>query len=153
MINELGTVPWETHQLLSMATRLVERRWDQLLAPLGLTHATALTLKAIAAGGPLNQEHLAGMLRSQAQTVGRILSGLDRTGLVRRTRNPDDLRSFDIHLTDAGRGALSAACRAEEDLFPSPMSENPDLDRELARVLYILSTDTDNPPRWRNSLQ
>ena len=135
-----GAVPWETHQLLSLATRLVERRWDQSLAALGLTHTAALTLKAIAANtGPVNQERLAGQLRIQAQTLGRVMAGLDRTGLVHRSRNAADQRSLDVQLTTAGRDALNAARRAEQDMLPTPLHRNPALDRELAKIITFLS--------------
>lgn len=67
------------------------------------------------------------------------MASLDRTGLVHRSRNAADQRSLDVQLTTAGRDALNAARRAEQDMLPTPLHRNPALDRELAKIITFLS--------------
>lgn len=107
-----------SYRLLSMAARIVQRRQDDALAPLGLTRAAVIALEALAPG-PLNQEQLAAQVHVQSQTVGRVVARLEGQGLLKRTRNPTDRRQFQVELTDEGRAALAAARRAEIDAFPS----------------------------------
>lgn len=106
-----------SYRLLSMAARIVQRRQDDALAPLGLTRAAVIALEALASG-PLNQEQLAERVHVQSQTVGRVVARLESGGLLKRTRNPADRRQFQVELTDAGKAALAAARRAEVDAFP-----------------------------------
>lgn len=108
----------DSYRLLSLAARVVQRRQDDALAPLGLTHAAVIALEALAAG-PLNQEQLAELVHVQSQTVGRVVARLDGEGLLTRTRNPADRRQFQVELTDAGKAALAAARRMEAEAFPS----------------------------------
>ncbi|SDL98174.1 DNA-binding transcriptional regulator, MarR family [Arthrobacter sp. ov407] len=98
--------------LLTTAARLVQRRHDDALAPLGLTRAAVIALKAVAPR-PLNQEQLAAKVHVQSQTLGRVLTRLEAGGLVSRTRNPQDRRQFHVEITEAGESALGAAREAE----------------------------------------
>ncbi|MDF9752553.1 MarR family transcriptional regulator [Arthrobacter sp. ES3-54] len=98
--------------LLTTAARLVQRRWDEALAPLGLTRAAVIALKGVAPR-PMNQEQLAAVVHVQSQTLGRVLARLEAGGLVTRKRNPQDRRQFHVEITDAGKAALGAAREAE----------------------------------------
>ena len=98
--------------LLTTAARLVQRRLDDALAPLGLTRAAVIALKA-ASPRPMNQEQLAAKVHVQSQTLGRVLTRLEAGGLVTRKRNPHDRRQFQVEVTDAGEAALNAAREAE----------------------------------------
>ena len=109
-----------SYRLLITAARLVQRRQDEALAPLGLTRAAVIALEA-AAPGPLNQEQLAAKVHVQSQTIGQVLTRLESQGLLKRTRNPSDRRQFQVKLTIAGKVALDAARRAEIDAFPTGM--------------------------------
>jgi MarR family transcriptional regulator, organic hydroperoxide resistance regulator len=64
------------HQLLSMAARLIQRRQDQALADLGLTHAAVIALQGLMSG-PLNQEQLAEEIHVRSQSLGRVLARLE----------------------------------------------------------------------------
>lgn len=108
----------DSYRLLSLAARLVQRRQDDALAPLGLTHAAVIALEALAPG-PLNQEQLAELVHVQSQTIGRVVARLDSEGFLKRTRNPADRRQFQVELTDAGKAALAAARRMEAEAFPA----------------------------------
>lgn len=138
-----GGDPWATLHLLSMAARLVERRWDNALAGLGLTHAAVLALRGIAAG-PLNQERLAAAVRIQAQTLGRVLTRLEQDGLVTRVRAPGNRRSINVTITDAGRSALDRAHQAERNILPADMEQASALHRELRRIVSAFPSSGEN---------
>lgn len=134
MIRNQDANTWSTHQLLSMAARLVERRQDRALAALGLTHAAVIALQCLE-GGPLNQERLAAQIKVQSQSLGKVLARLEAGGLVTRSRSPVDRRSIDVAITEAGRRALEAARQAERDALPPGISRRRSLHDELARVI------------------
>ncbi|WP_395402249.1 MarR family winged helix-turn-helix transcriptional regulator [Arthrobacter sp. UC242_113] len=125
---------WGPHQLLSMAARLVQRRQDQALAELGLTHAAVIALQGLLAG-PLNQEQLASDIKVRSQSIGRVLSRLEEAGLVSRESSSLDRRHNEVSITEAGRQALEAARKAEQDALPPDVVEGTVLGRELARVI------------------
>lgn len=125
---------WGPHQLLSMAARLVQRRQDQALAELGLTHAAVIALQGLL-GGPLNQEQLAADIKVRSQSIGRVLSRLEGAGLVARASSSLDRRHNNVSITDAGRSALEAARKAEQEALPPDVVGGTVLGRELARVI------------------
>lgn len=125
---------WGPHQLLSMAARLVQRRQDQALAELGLTHAAVIALQGLL-DGPLNQEELAADIKVRSQSIGRVLSRLEGAGLVVRESSSLDRRHNQVSITEAGRQALQAARKAEQDALPPDVVEGTVLGRELARVI------------------
>ena len=132
---------WDSYRLLTTAARLIQRRQDNALAPLGLTRAAVIALEGIAPH-PLNQEQLAAKVQVQSQTLGRVLARLEGEGLVTRTRSLADRRQFEVKLTPAGKAALAAARKAERDALP------PDIDLpgwetlhgQLARFVAALQT-------------
>lgn len=136
------------YQLLSQAARLVQRRHNEVLAPLGLTWAAALAMEGLAPG-PLNQEQLATAVHAKSQTLGKILTRLQSAGLVSRTRDHRDRRQLVIGLTDAGRTALTAVHHAHHHAFPSALDPRgwKILREELARFVDCLQgQDREGPP-------
>ncbi|WP_353711556.1 MarR family transcriptional regulator [Arthrobacter sp. K5] len=125
---------WGPHQLLSMAARLVQRRQDQALAELGLTHAAVIALQGLT-DGPLNQEQLAADIKVRSQSLGRVLARLEGAGLVARESSSLDRRHNQVSITEDGRKALEAARKAEQDALPPDVVEGTVLGRELARVI------------------
>jgi DNA-binding MarR family transcriptional regulator len=65
-------------------------------------------LTALAKTGPVSQQRLADLLRVNRTMMVRIVDGLERRGLVERRREPDDRRSYALHLTPAGHEARAA---------------------------------------------
>ncbi|MET3935568.1 MarR family winged helix-turn-helix transcriptional regulator [Arthrobacter sp. OAP107] len=125
---------WGPHQLLSMAARLVQRRQDQALAELGLTHAAVIALQGLL-DGPLNQEELAADIKVRSQSIGRVLTRLEAAGLVARESSSLDRRHNEVSITEAGRQALEAARKAEQAALPPDVVQGTVLGRELARVI------------------
>ncbi|GAA1793320.1 hypothetical protein GCM10009712_45280 [Pseudarthrobacter sulfonivorans] len=145
------------YRLLILAARLLQRRQDEVLAPLGLTRAAAIAMGGLA-NGPLNQEQLASAIHVKSQTIGRVLERLDSAGLVTRTRHPRDRRQFTIGLTEAGRTLLQSARDAQANAFPADAQGWRKLRRELTRFVESLqnpasaeSHSTSTMPRqWIN---
>lgn len=128
-----------SYRLLATAARLVQRRQDESLAPLGLTRAAVIALEAVAPR-PLNQEQLAAKVHVQSQTLGRVLARLESQGLVTRTRSETDRRQLQVELTETGKGALDAAREAENNAFPAAMDVEgwEILQQQLARFVDAL---------------
>jgi DNA-binding MarR family transcriptional regulator len=57
--------------------------------------------------GPVSQQQLAELLGVHRTMMVGIIDALERDGLVARTRNPDDRRSYALELTRAGEQALA----------------------------------------------
>lgn len=134
MVPNADAEQWGPHQLLSMAARLIQRRQDQALADLGLTHAAVIALQGLTSG-PLNQEQLAEEIHVRSQSLGRVLARLEEAGFVTRKSSSLDRRSNDVSITEAGLRALAAARKVEKETLPPDIVEGTVLSRELARVI------------------
>ncbi|VXB19685.1 DNA-binding transcriptional regulator, MarR family [Arthrobacter sp. 9AX] len=143
MTSNLDPDARNSYRLITVAARLVQRRQDDALAPLGLTRAAVIALEGLTAG-PLNQEQLAEVVRVQSQTLGRVLTRLEGSGHISRTRHSTDRRQFKVELTEAGRAALEAAKQAEVDAYPN----DPDiswkiLQDELTKFIWAVPPGRD----------
>jgi DNA-binding MarR family transcriptional regulator len=87
---------------LSRTARLVEQRT-------GMSNAQVFLLQQIAAESDLSVNELAARAMTHQSTASVVLSRLERRGLVRRVRSPDDARSVVLRLTPAGRRVLRRA--------------------------------------------
>lgn len=72
----------------------------------GLTAARASALSVLAFGGPQRPGDLARRERVSAPTMTRIVDGMVRDGLVRRTPSPDDRRAIVLAATRRGRSLI-----------------------------------------------
>lgn len=134
------------YRLLVLAARLLQRRQDEVLAPLGLTRAAAIAMGGLV-NGPLNQEQLASAIHVKSQTIGRVLERLQNAGLVSRTRHPRDRRQFIIGLTDEGRALLQSARDAQAAAFPADAKGWLKLRTELTRFVDSLQNPVSAEPR------
>ena len=128
MTSNLDPDARSSYRLITLAARLIQRRQDDALAPLGLTRAAVIALEGLM-GGPLNQEQLADAIRVQSQTLGRVLTRLETNGLITRTRRTSDRRQLKVELTDAGVAAVEAARQAEVNAYP----DDPDIGWNVLR--------------------
>jgi len=117
-----------------MAARVVERRKDQALAALGLTHAAVIALQGLAPG-PLNQEQLARRIAVKSQSLGKVLGRLEESGLVSRTKDRHDRRQFSVALTPSGAAALATAEQIESHALPENLEGWTTLQDDLLRIL------------------
>ena len=71
----------------------------------GLTAPRLSALSVLVFGGPRTVGELARAEQVRAPTISRLVAGLERDGLVRRERDPDDARVQRIRATRAGEAA------------------------------------------------
>ncbi|MDJ0355612.1 MarR family transcriptional regulator [Paenarthrobacter sp. PH39-S1] len=118
---------------------------NQALAPLKLTMSSFTALMSLAAAGPISQAALAGSLRIRAQTVGKILRGLESDGLITRNRGISDQRSTTVALTDAGRELLQSAQDAVKGLSLENYDRSADLRLRLTTLIEAIPTMATTP--------
>ena len=108
---------WPTGRLLSTAARLIERRWNDALAEIGLSHAGLIVLHLLEEG-PLTTGDLARRARVQAQTMTRTVEHLERDGCVRRVADRSDRRRRVVERTPEGERRFASVWGIEARLFP-----------------------------------
>ena len=79
---------------------------------------------ALLTTGPISQQQLAEQMRVNRSLVVLIVDALERRGWVERRRDPDDRRSYRLHVTPAGKAAV-------EEMAPRIRAAN----REMAAHL------------------
>ncbi len=110
-----------------------------LLAEVGLHVGQEMVLIELWEQDGLRGGELAGRLGVEPPTVTKMLGRLEGCGLVERRRDPEDARSFRVHLTGEGRsleGPVTRCWERVEDRAFAGMSlgERRDLHRLLAKV-------------------
>src|ERR1700722_8149996 len=75
------------------AAKIAER-----LAPMNYTPAHAGILRILGKRGPLTQQALAGILDMFASRLVALVDQLESRGLIERRDNPEDRRSYALHL-------------------------------------------------------
>ncbi len=105
---------WPTGRLLAVAARVLEHRFDAILAERGLSHAGLIALHHLV-GAPYAQRPLAALCRVTEQTMSRTLDRLRREGYVLTRPDDRDRRRMVVEITDAGRAEVDAARRAERE--------------------------------------
>jgi DNA-binding MarR family transcriptional regulator len=92
--------------LLSQVGAHSSARFAERLEPLGLKTAHAGILRVIKQTDGLSQQALGERLGMFPSRLVAVLDELEQLGLVERRDSPTDRRSYALHLTEAGRGAL-----------------------------------------------
>lgn len=91
------------------AARLLARRFDDALRPLGLTNGQFSLMMALNRPEPPTIGSVAGLLAMNRTTLTAGLKPLDRRGLVCVSADPADRRSRRLSLTDEGHAVLANA--------------------------------------------
>ena len=94
---------------------------DRALKDLGLTHVDYLVLASLSeftrSGAQPNQRELADFAGLEVMYVSKLVRGLERSGLLRRTDHPDDPRAFQLELTARGASLVAQAATVMRKLF------------------------------------
>lgn len=109
----------------------------------GLTLAQYYLLEQLQGGAALPISQLADAAGITPPTATRLVDGLERTGLLQRTRSDTDRRSVLVSLTDSGQDALERKARKLTDrrmtiykrLKPEERQQSEQLLRHLAEVI------------------
>jgi DNA-binding MarR family transcriptional regulator len=91
------------------AARMVARRFDEALRPLGLTNGQFSLLTSLNRPQPARLGPVASLLAMDRTTLTAALKPLARRGLVRVARDATDRRSRVLTLTPAGKRLLARA--------------------------------------------
>jgi DNA-binding MarR family transcriptional regulator len=91
------------------AARVLARRFDEALRPLGLTNGQFSLLNALNRPTPTRMASITTLLAMDRTTLTAALKPLERRGLIEVTGDPDDGRSKLFALTRAGRILLARA--------------------------------------------
>ncbi|HKT17027.1 MAG TPA: MarR family transcriptional regulator [Stellaceae bacterium] len=94
---------------LQRAARVVARRFDEAFRPLGLTNNQFSLLMSLNRPEPARMSEVTAALAVDRTTLTANLKPLQRRGLVKIARDPDDKRSRRLSLTPAGHALLIAA--------------------------------------------
>jgi len=97
---------------LARTAKLLSRAFEQELALAGGSLPTWLILLSLKSRSWRTQRELAEALGIEGPTLTHHLTGLERAGLVRRTRDPDNRRVQRVDLTEAGDAAFHRLRRA-----------------------------------------
>ncbi|GGV02662.1 MarR family transcriptional regulator [Streptomyces litmocidini] len=122
---------------------------DRALAPLGMTHAQYAVMASLhgmaRSGQRPSQRQLADHTGLEALYVSKLARALETSGLVARTRDPDDPRAMRLELTEQGRDVTGRAIEVIQSLLdqllePLGGQHGPRADRftrELATLLDV----------------
>ena len=88
--------------LVTRTAKALSRAFDDALAAVGGSTSTWLVLLALKTGGHRTQGELAEAIGVRQPTITHHLDGMERSGLVRREREPDNRRVQRVTLTEAG---------------------------------------------------
>lgn len=145
------TVEAITHRL-SDVKRLLDKAAAANLARAELTHEEFKVLLALH-GGMRSHGALSRELMVSTGAMTNRLDKLERGGLVRRERDPDDRRGVLLALTDDGRDRLTTAVDLasadERDLLGAlNVSERDQLNKLLAKLLVGLQSELGPAPKY-----
>ncbi len=92
----METFPFE----IGETAHALRKAFDRIAVGLGVTRAQWKVLFRLTRQPGLRQVELADMLDIEPITLCRIVDRLEESGLVERTRDPDDRRAWRLHVTE-----------------------------------------------------
>jgi DNA-binding MarR family transcriptional regulator len=105
----------------------------------GLSPATTAALATINRSGPLTPSELAELERVKRPTMTRTLVCLERAGLIERTADPADGRSFLVAINDAGCERLTRLRRRKSAYLARRLRKlDPEEVETLSRAAELL---------------
>ena len=107
-------------QLLVVAAGAAQALATERLEPLGLSPRAWGVISTLVESGPQTQIELATATATDRTAMVYLLDELESRGLVERMPNPDDRRSYLIHLTAQGRKTQRKAAAGLANQADSP---------------------------------
>lgn len=101
---------------LMRATESINNRLNRHLAEVDLTVSQFGALEALYHLGPLNQRAIAEKLLKSGGNITMVIDNLEKSGYVKRKKDPQDRRAVLIHLTKKGDEFIS-------DFFPKHLDK------------------------------
>lgn len=122
---------------VARTAKAVSRAFDEALVEAGGSLPTWLILVALKSRTWATQRELARALGIEGPTLTHHLHGLERAGLVTRTRDPGNRRVHRVELTEAGEAAFQRLRRAAVRFDHRLRSGLADRDVETLRGLLV----------------
>jgi DNA-binding MarR family transcriptional regulator len=94
--------------LMAQAKNAISYEVEQEVAALDITHAQATCLMMLATGRARTVTDLGRMLNSDMGSITRLLSRMEKRGLIERHRSDADRRIVDLSITPAGQAVADA---------------------------------------------
>jgi DNA-binding MarR family transcriptional regulator len=88
--------------LIRDAHRAMQRHLEETITQQGVSRGQWYFLRVLWEGDGLTQRELSARVGMMEPTTVVALNGMEKTGLIRRERNPEDRRKIHIFLTDKG---------------------------------------------------
>jgi DNA-binding MarR family transcriptional regulator len=138
------TVSWQVTKLAKAHRALV----GDALAELGLHLGQDLLLEQLWRQDGLSQSSLVARLGVEPPTVTKMLQRLERAGLLRRERDPDNHRLWRVYLTERGRGLQRPVRDLRRQVERRLLTGLSDQDRERLVALLARVTANLHEPRY-----
>lgn len=125
---------------LTYTSRLNERRFETMIAPLGLTRLAWCVLCAVEYEGLTRPSEVAAFIGVDRTALSRIIRRMEAAGHLARALDVEDGRGRRLGITEAGRRALeraTVAARVNAARFAARMTEEERavVERVLARIM------------------
>lgn len=105
----------------------------------GMTATAVSALATINRSGPLTPSEIADIERVKRPSMTRTLGYLEREGLIERTQDPTDGRSFLVAINDAGRERMARLRRRKNAYLARRLRDlDPEEVETLARAAELL---------------
>lgn len=101
---------------ISILYRQAQKFINRKMQPYGLTSSDHAFLLNISKNPGINQRTLAQFLAIDEAVVTRVIKRLEDTSFISRQKDPQDMRSFSLYLTDRGKGIIPALTDTFHDL-------------------------------------
>lgn len=126
-LNKFQGLPWNVPGFdvwLSIARtyQLCERAISQRVAPLGISLAQHDVLANVMHAPGLTQQEIADRLLVARSNVSMLLSSMEKSGLLERTKDETDRRIRRIFLTPRGRKIAEASLAAQTEVVDKMIS-------------------------------
>jgi DNA-binding MarR family transcriptional regulator len=123
--------------------RAVRRRLTESLDELGVTLPEYTALSVLRRGGGLSNAQLSRRVLITPQSAIKVISTLERKGLIERQPDPDHGRILRTAITEEGHGVLKACDRIADEIEAGMLEglsreEREQLDRALRNCLQGL---------------
>jgi MarR family transcriptional regulator for hemolysin len=135
---------------INHASRLIMRRFEERLRPLGFGMAYLPVAIALEEHGPLQQKDLLGYARVEQPTMAALLARMERDRLIARKSDPTDARARLVALTPRAKSVLASVKEAMAAVVEEAMVGISEADRNvlvsgLQLVVRNLGDETVDP--------
>ena len=123
------------------SSRLMTALYQPLLTEIGLTYPRYLVMLVLWEADGIALKEIGRRLLLDSGTLTPLLRALEKQGLLKRRKDPDDERSLIVLLTAKGRALREKAACIPEQLLKKTGASSSDLMRlkkELDRLLFTL---------------